>query len=207
MASLAFQILLATLAPMAVGRWVWEEWMASRVGKANSTVHYAITQRLLPIILIAFTMKLGEHEREHKKRLRDHSRSIIANPLTKISTLITVFIAFTTMPTSANNVNATSPDDESEESSLTERMATDKIKYAAEKSISSHHHEMQFGRPNIADAITKEIEEARSIGRTSLVVAACGPNTLVSAARSAFVEVVSKNKGFEMQFTGSESQW
>lgn len=206
MASLAFQILLATLAPMAVGRWVWEEWMASRVGKANSTLHYAITHRLLPIILVAFTMKLGEHEREHKKRLRDHSRSIIANPLTKISTLITVFIAFTKMPTSANNVNATSPDDESEESSLMERMATDRIKYAAEN---SHHHEMEFGRPNIADAITKEIEEARSIGRTSLVVAACGPNALVSAARSAF-EVVSKNnrnKGFEMQFTGSESQW
>jgi hypothetical protein len=111
------------------------------------------------------------------------------------------------MPTSANNVNATSPDDESEESSLTERMATDKIKYAAEKSTSSYHHEMQFGRPNIADVITKEIEEALSMGRTSLVVAACGPNALVSAARSAFEEVVSKNKGFEMQFTGSESQW
>eukprot|EP00520_Triparma_pacifica_P018179 CAMPEP_0118671024 /NCGR_PEP_ID=MMETSP0785-20121206/21781_1 /TAXON_ID=91992 /ORGANISM="Bolidomonas pacifica, Strain CCMP 1866" /LENGTH=566 /DNA_ID=CAMNT_0006565881 /DNA_START=392 /DNA_END=2092 /DNA_ORIENTATION=+ len=178
MASLAFQILLATLAPMAVGRWVWEEWMAPRVGKANSTLNYAITHRLLPIILVAFTMKI-------------------------------VFIAFTTMPTSANNVNATSPEDESEESSLMERMRTDRIKYATEKSTSSHHHEMEFGRPNIADVITKEIEEARSIGRTSLVVAACGPNALVSAARSAF-EVASKNnrnKGFEMQFTGSESQW
>ena len=65
-------------------------------------------------------------------------------------------------------------------------------------------HQMHCGRPDL-DALVRDA--VAGVGRRRLVVAACGPQTLVQAARKAVRAARTERPGVRIEFCGGESAW
>ena len=65
-------------------------------------------------------------------------------------------------------------------------------------------HDVRFGRPDFA-ALVREAAVGREKQR--VVVAACGPEPMVAAARKAVAAARKDCRGVHLEFSGGESRW
>jgi hypothetical protein len=66
-------------------------------------------------------------------------------------------------------------------------------------------HDVRAGRPDLSGLLREATAGLEN--KQLVVVAACGPTTMVEAARKAVVAARKECRGVRLEFSGSESKW
>ena len=181
--ALALGSLTATLSSIFVGHWVWEKWLRALLGAPKGVFNYAVVQRLIPVLLVVSAMALSFFG---FSLIRFQSTDV---PHEKIALL------FGETSSSSSSSSSSGGDQYDVNEQLIENGT-------ASESLKIHN-----GRPNLIELICEEAKEAYAKNKTELVIAACGPEALVDAARSAVLACGGECEGVSLHFAGAESHW
>ena len=198
--------LAAALAGLAVGHWGWID-LVERLGLAkfpHATVTgwlhttltgYFLSRRCLPIVLIVLSMMAAMalcrralvYARAYlhgRCRWRAGPRDTELGSASPPQPDVRLF-------TGASSTAHAEPTDVS-------------VQDGARPSTGVGGHTVRAGRPDLAALVREAAVEA---GSRRLVVAACGPETLVSAARKAVAAARRDHRSVRLEFSGADSRW
>jgi len=78
----------------------------------------------------------------------------------------------------------------------------------ATRSLSdSKGHDVRVGRPDLNDLVRAAAKGLETAETRRLVVAACGPATLLEAVQKAVAAAQKERRGVRIEFSGSDSRW
>lgn len=203
--SLMIVSLVVTLVGLAVGLWGWK-YLADvlslpRIPMGTGWFHttltgYLISRRCLPIVLIAASMLVTT---AICRRFVSHAR-----PRARCGRCCPAYLSDTELRVTSSRREPEKPIFTGTSSSAPQPLQTSDSTGPPDEAV-DQSHDMRVGRPDF-DALVRAAT-AGLAGKQRVVVAACGPETMVAAARTAVVAARKECRGVRLEFSGSKSTW
>ena len=209
--SLAPVSLAATLVSLPIGHWGWESIahlmdLPKFPQSAGSWLHttligYTLSRRCLPIALIIASIVV----------MIAVCRCIVARSRRRASSRHSCCWP-TSCTTPDMELGAMSPRREPQQplfmspSSSAQRPLVQSVSSTGASAVADEEgHDVRAGRPDLSGLLREATAGLEN--KQLVVVAACGPTTMVEAARKAVAAARKECRGVRLEFSGSESKW